>query len=430
MTKKNLSIRVPILARVEGEGAMDLEIRNGIIEKLQLRIYEPPRFFEKFLEGRAYHEIPDIVARVCGICPVAYQVSAVNAIESAFNMDPGPWVAAMRRLIYLGEWIESHALHIHLLALPDFFGYDTGIAMAKDHPTEVRRGLMLQNLGNEIMRTIGARSVHPVSIKVGGMHNAPDEEKLELLLRALEQGLPEAIEMTEWLATIDLPDDQQQFNYAALCADNYAVENGQLVSNTGLKLNPQQYENHFNEFHQQQSTALWSQMDGEAYLVGPLARMNLTSQTLPCESAAILNRFNDRFPSHNMFDSMLARGIEICFAMQEAIRILRDYRRPDQTFIEPTPRAGNGSGWSEAPRGLLWHSYELDNQGIIQNARLVPPTSQNQARIEQDLHQSLLNFGLDNSDDDIRRHCEKVIRNYDPCISCATHFLKLNTVRQ
>jgi len=430
MTKKNLSIRVPILARVEGEGAMDLEIRNGNIEKLQLRIYEPPRFFEKFLEGRAYHEIPDIVARICGICPVAYQVSAVNAIESAFNMNPGPWVTAMRRLIYLGEWIESHALHIHLLALPDFFGYDTGIAMAKDHPAEVRRGLMLQNLGNEIMRTIGARSVHPVSIKVGGMHNAPDEQKLKLLLQALEQGLPEAAAMTEWLATIDLPDDQQQFNYAALCADNYAVENGQLVSNTGLKLTPQQYENHFREFHQQQSTALWSHMDGEAYLVGPLARMNLTSQTLPSQSAAILNRYSDRFPSNNMFDSMLARGIEICFAMQEAIRILRDYRRPDRTFIEATPRAGIGFGWSEAPRGLLWHNYELDDQGIVQKARLVPPTSQNQARIEQDLHKSLLNFGLDNSDDAIRLHCEKVIRNYDPCISCATHFLKLNTIRR
>lgn len=430
MANRNLNITVPILARVEGEGAMDLEIRDGVIEKLQLRIYEPPRFFEKFLEGRAYHEIPDVVARICGICPVAYQVSAVNAIESAFNMEPGPWVQAMRRLIYLGEWIESHALHIHLLALPDFFGYESGIAMAKDHPAEVRRGLKLQNLGNEIMRCIGARSVHPVSIRVGGLHKAPDEKKLTALLHSLEQALPEAEAMCEWLATIPMPDDQQPFNFVALSADNYAVENGTLRSNTGLKLSPEQYEKHFTEFHQQQSTALWSHMDGEAYLVGPLARMNLTASTLPQDSAAILQRFSHRFPSNNMFDSMLARGIEICFAMQEAISLLRNYSAPIQSYIEPTPQAGKGYGWSEAPRGLLWHHYELDDQGIVQKARLVPPTSQNQARIEQDLHQSLLNFGLDNSDDAIRLHCEKVIRNYDPCISCATHFLNLNTVRR
>ena len=429
MSNRNLKITVPILARVEGEGAMDLEIRDGNIEKLQLRIYEPPRFFEKFLEGRAYHEIPDVVARICGICPVAYQVSAVNAIESAFDMDPGPWVQAMRRLIYIGEWIESHALHIHLLALPDFFGYESGIAMAKDHPAEVRRGLMLQNLGNEIMRCVGGRSVHPVSIRVGGLHKAPDEQRLEKLLQDLEQGLPEAEAMCEWLATIAMPDDPQNFNCAALQADGYAVENGKLVSNTGLKLTPEQYENHFTEFHQPQSTALWSHMDGEAYLVGPLARMNLTAQTMPADCTPLLQKYAHRFPSNNMFDSMLARGLEIVFAMREAISILQGYSVPAQSYIEPTPKAGVGFGWSEAPRGLLWHNYELDSAGIVQKARLVPPTSQNQARIEQDLHRSLLNFGLDNSDDDIRLHCEKVIRNYDPCISCATHFLKLNTVR-
>lgn len=430
MSKRNLSIRVPILARVEGEGAMDLEIKNGNIEKLQLRIYEPPRFFEKFLEGRAYHEIPDIVARICGICPVAYQVSAVNAIETAFNMSPGPWVQSMRRLIYLGEWIESHALHIHLLALPDFFGYNNGIAMAKDYPSEVRRGLMLQNLGNEIMRCIGARSVHPVSIRVGGLHKAPEEARLEKLQQELEQALPEAEAMCEWLAGITMPDDSQQFNCAALKADNYAVENGTLVSSTGLNLSPDQYENHFTEFHQPQSTALWSHMDGQAYLVGPLARMNLTAQTMPVASQPLLQKFAHRFPSSNMFDSMLARGLEIVFAMREAIEILQGYSVPANSFIEATPQAGVGFGWSEAPRGLLWHNYELDAAGIVRKARLVPPTSQNQARIEEDLHASLLNFGLDNSDDDIRLHCEKVIRNYDPCISCATHFLQLKTVRR
>ena len=430
MSKRNLKLSVPILARVEGEGAMDLEIRDGEIEKLQLRIYEPPRFFEKFLEGRAWHEIPDIVARICGICPVAYQVSAVNAIETAFAMDPGPWVKAVRRLIYLGEWIESHALHIHLLALPDFFGYKSGIAMARDFPAEIRRGLKLQNLGNEIMRCVGGRSVHPVSIRVGGLHKAPSVEKLEQLLIDLEAALPEAEAMCEWLDRVPVPDNTQSFYCVALQADNYAVENGTLHSNTGLLLKPADYEQHFTEFHQPHSTALWSHMDGEAYLVGPLARINLHTATLPADCRPLLQKFSHRFPSNNMFDSMLARGLEIVFAMREAISILQGYSEPAHCYIEATPRESTGFGWSEAPRGLLWHSYEIDKQGIIRKAKLVPPTSQNQARIEQDLHRSLINFGLDRPDDDIRLHCEQVIRNYDPCISCATHFLKLNTVRR
>lgn len=429
MSKRNLKLTVPILARVEGEGAMDLEIRDSRIEKLQLRIYEPPRFFEKFLEGRAWHEIPDIVARICGICPVAYQVSAVNALESIFSIEPDAWVRQMRRLIYLGEWIESHALHIHLLALPDFFGYESGIAMAKDYPAEVRRGLKLQNLGNEIMRVIGARSVHPVAIRVGGLHKAPDEQRLEQLQGLLEEALPEAEAMCEWLATVNIPDNPQQFHCAALRSNGYGVESGELISSTGLQLQPEQYEQHFTEFHQPQSTALWSHMDGAPYLVGPLARLNMNSATLPETMQPLLQKFADRFPSNNMFDSMLARGIEICFALREAITILNQYSAPAQSYVDVEPCAGHGYGWSEAPRGLLWHHYETDHQGIIRQARLVPPTSQNQARIEEDLHRSLTRFGLDNSDNEIRLHCEKVIRNYDPCISCATHFLKLNTVR-
>lgn len=429
MTERNLKLTVPILARVEGEGAMELEIRDGSIEKLQLRIYEPPRFFEKFLEGRAWHEIPDIVARICGICPVAYQVSAVNALESIFGIDSGTWIQQMRRLIYLGEWIESHALHIHLLALPDFFGYHSGIAMAKDYPAEVRRGLKLQNLGNEIMRVVGARSVHPVAIRVGGLHQAPDQQRLEQLLAQLQAAVPEAEAMCEWLATVSIPDDPQLFQCVALRDSHYGVENGELISSTGLQLQPQQYEQHFSEFHQPHSTALWSHMDGSPYLVGPLARLNMHITTLPPAMQPLLQKFARRFPSNNMFDSMLARGIEICFALREAIAIISRYQTPDRSYVDVEPCAGVGYGWSEAPRGLLWHHYETDQQGIIRKARLVPPTSQNQARIEEDLHRSLHRFGLHNSDDAIRLHCEKVIRNYDPCISCATHFLKLRTVR-
>lgn len=427
---RNVSIRVPILARVEGEGALHLEIRDGKIDTLQFSIYEPPRFFEKFLEGRSYTEVPDVVARICGICPVAYQVSAVNALESAFGLDVGDWVRQMRRLLYFGEWIESHALHIHLLAAPDFFGFDSGIAMAKEYPHEVKRGLMLQGLGNSLMRLMGGRSVHPIGVKVGGFHHAPALADVEALRTRLESALPEAEAMVEWIASITLPDDTQDFESVALRAEHYAIENGRLVSGSGLDLTPEQYESHFTESHAPHSTALWSHLDGKPYLVGPLARLNLNYDRLCGADARQFARYAGRFPSRNMFDSMLARGLEICFALREAMRILDNYVQPQQSCVPVTPRAGIGCGWSEAPRGLLWHRYELDERGIVRAARIVPPTSQNQARIEQDLHTSLSRFGLDHSDEALRLHCEKVVRNYDPCISCATHFLKLTTRRQ
>lgn len=434
MTERNVSIKVPILARVEGEGALYLEIEKSRIKRLQFSIYEPPRFFEKFLEGRSYTEVPDIVARICGICPVAYQVSAVNALESAFGIDPGPWVSDMRRLLYFGEWIESHALHIHLLAAPDFFGFDSGIAMAKEYPHEVRRGLKLQGLGNELMRLLGARSVHPIGIKVGGFHRAPALADVEQMLEKLQQALPEAEAMVDWIAQIPIPDATQEFDYVALTAKDstpyYPIENGMLASASGLKLTPETYEQHFTESHAPHSTALWSHLDGAPYLVGPLARLNLNAAQLHGDDARQFSRYAGRFPSRNMFDSMLARGLEICFALREAIRLLQGYAEPATSCVEVAPQAGVGCGWSEAPRGLLWHRYEVDDEGLITATRIVPPTSQNQARIEADLHHSLLEFGLDHSDDELRLHCEKVVRNYDPCISCATHFLKLTTERR
>ncbi|MCP5153040.1 MAG: nickel-dependent hydrogenase large subunit [Ectothiorhodospiraceae bacterium] len=429
MTERTVDIRVPILARVEGEGALHLAIRAGAIETLQLRIYEPPRLFERFLVGRSFTEVPDMVARICGICPVAYQISAVNALEDAFEVDPGPWVRDMRRVLYCGEWIQSHCLHIHLLAAPDFLGYADGIAMARDHGEVVRRGLALQALGNDLMRMLGGRSVHPVGVRVGGFHRAPEVAEVDAMLERLEAARADALALVEWTATLPLPDDRQDFDSVALRhRDEYPMHAGRIVSDRGLDLDVHDYERHFVEEHREQSTALFSLLDGAPYLVGPLARLNLARDQLPEPLRARLPA-RPSFPSTNMFDSIVARAIETAFAIGEAARLLGRYRRPDAPAVAVTPREAVGIGASEAPRGLLWHRYETDAAGLVRHARIVPPTSQNQARIEQDLHASLAAFGLDHDDDALRLRCEQVIRNYDPCISCATHFLRLTTER-
>lgn len=428
--KRRIQINVPALTRVEGEGSLTLKIEQGRIEQLQLSIFEPPRYFEKFLEGRAWHEVPDIVARICGICPVAYQMSAVQALEMAFGVTPSDWVQRMRRLFYCGEWIQSHALHIHLLALPDYLGFDSVIGMAEKHPDETRRGLALQSLGNELIKLFGGRSVHPVGARVGGFHHAPDAAAMTRLHERLQQLKPEAEALTDWCASLPMPTASDDFISVAMSNDaEYPFHSGRLASSSGLDIDASEWELRFREEQAEHSTALWSFLDNTPYLVGPLARVNLNARQLPAAISSRLQSRGIRFPSQNMFHSMLTRAVEIEIAIEEALAISGSYRLPNSPYVEITPREGVGYGMTEAPRGLLWHRYETDANGLIRSARIVPPTSQNQARMEQDLHRSLQAFGLEHSEEELRLHCEKVIRNYDPCISCATHFLQLKLER-
>ncbi|MFA9460233.1 Ni/Fe hydrogenase subunit alpha [Thiohalorhabdus methylotrophus] len=427
---RRIDIRVPVLARVEGEGALEVHAEAGRITDLRLRIYEPPRLFERFLVGRDHSEVADAVARICGICPVAYQMSAVQALESIFGVEPDEWVRAMRRVFYCGEWIQSHALHIHLLAAPDFFGYESALAMTADHPGEVRRGMRLQALGNEVMALFGARAVHPVGARVGGFHHAPAAAAVRDLRARLEAALPEAEALVRWAAGFPLPDNGQDFPYLALRnGADYPMNRGRLSASTGLDAPVSELADHVAEEQVPHSTAFHARLHGEPYLVGPLARLNLNADLLPTETRALLGETGPALPSTNPFHSLPARALEIHAALVEAVRLLADYRAPERPHAEVTPRAGVGYGATEAPRGLLWHRYETDGSGRVTAARIMPPTSQNQARMEEDLRATLEARGLDAPDAELRFLGERVIRNYDPCISCATHFLDL-TVRR
>jgi len=431
MTTETIKIDVPVLARVEGEGALELEIKNRQITDLKLRIFEPPRYFEKLLESRYYYDVPDTVARICGICPVAYQMSAVHAIESIFEVKTTPWHRSMRRLFYCGEWIQSHSLHIHLLAAPDFLGYNSVLEMSAQYGDEVRRGLRLQALGNDLIKLFGARSVHPVGAKIGGFSKAPTQQSVDALLKRLPEAKADAIALVHWLDMLTLPDDEQEFVSVALHHDEeYPLNEGRLISDNGLDIAISEFEQHFEEEQIDHSTALYCALHGEPYLVGPLARLNLNAAQLPDEVKDLMQALSVRFPSKNMFHSIIARAIEIVFAIVEAERLLQNYQTTDQAYVEFETRAGTGYGCTEAPRGFLWHRYDMDEKGRVNRAVIIPPTSQNQSRIEQDLKTSLINFGLDKPKDELKLHAEKIIRNYDPCISCATHFLKLDLSRE
>jgi len=427
---REIAIRVPVLARVEGEGALELQVRDDRVESVRLAIFEPPRYFEKFLEGRHFMEVPDIVARICGICPVAYQMSAVQAIERALGIDPGDWVRAMRRVMYCGEWIESHALHIHLLAAPDFLGFGNAIDMAQACPAELRRGLGLQAVGNDLIRMLGGRSVHPVGVCVGGFYHAPSRDLVASMRDRVQAALPDAEALLAWVASLPLPVSDQSFTAVALChSAEYPMFEGRVASSAGLDIDVAEYERHFEESQVAHSTALHSLHAGKPYLVGPLARLHLNADRLPAPVVNSLAACAIRFPTRNMYHSIVARAAEILLALYEANRLLSHYELPSRSRVPVRPAAGTGYGATEAPRGLLWHRYELDSDGRVRAARIVPPTSQNQARIEEDLRRSLEEFGLDHTDEELRQRAETVIRNYDPCISCATHFLDLRVNR-
>ncbi|MCB0828341.1 MAG: Ni/Fe hydrogenase subunit alpha [Solirubrobacterales bacterium] len=424
------TIRTDYLARVEGEGAMTVKIRGDEVEQVGLEIYEPPRFFEAFLKGRSFREAPDITARICGICPVAYMTSAFNAMEDALGIDPGPRVGALRRLMYCGEWVESHALHVFLLHAPDFLGFDSAWTMAREHREMVEAGLKIKKAGNDLLRVVGGRAIHPVNVRVGGFYRAPGRDQLDALVGRLEEARELATGAVEWVAGLPFPEFEQDYEFVALRdPDRYAIEDGRLVSGSGLDLAPDQFEQHFEERHVEHSTALHSLMrDGGTYFLGPMARYSLNREQLSPVAREAADRAGLGPECRNPFRSIVVRAVEILYALDEALRLISAYEPPESAAVEAEPRAGTGHGWSEAPRGMLWHRYRLEDDGSIAEARIVPPTSQNQPRIEQDLRAFVQpRVGLD--DERLQWECEQAIRNYDPCISCSAHFLKLTVDR-
>jgi coenzyme F420-reducing hydrogenase alpha subunit len=425
--KRSRTLKVDVLARVEGEGALDVRLQDGKLKDLKLRIYEPPRFFEGFLRGRRGDEAPDLTARICGICPVAYQMSACQAIEAIYGVRVDDRVRELRRLLYCGEWIESHALHVYLLHAPDFLGYESGIHMAADHRALVERGLALKKLGNRLMAVTGGREIHPINVRVGGFYRAPTRQDLAPFADELKRGLDASLETVAWVAGFEFPDFEQDYEFVALRhPTEYAVLDGRLASSRGLDIAVSEFEDHVREEHVPHSNALHAVLHGRGgYHVGPLARYAVNHDRLsPLARQAAAAAGLDAV-CRNPFRSIVVRAVELVQACVDGLDILARYEPPDPPAAGWQPRAGTGHGCSEAPRGILYHRYRVDARGVIEAARIVPPTSQNQKTIENDLWQ-LVPRNLDLPDAELVHRCEQAIRNYDPCISCATHFLRLN----
>jgi sulfhydrogenase subunit alpha len=424
-------IRTDYLARVEGEGAMYVRLDGSTVAEVKLRIYEPPRFFEALLRGRAFTEAPDITARICGICPVAYQMSAVRAMEDAcgVRIDSGP-LRDLRRLLYCGEWIESHSLHIYMLHAPDFLGYSGAVEMAVDHREIVEQGLQMKKAGNALMAVVGGREVHPINVRVGGFYRAPTRAELRTVVEPLQRARETALATVRWASGLPFPDVEVAPELVALADPGaYPIDLGRIVSDEGLDIAPAEFDEYFLEEQVEHSNALHARVrERGAYLTGPLARYAHASAALTPLAREAAGEAGLGAVVRNPFQSIVVRSVELVQACDEALAIIDAYEQPDAPAVEVAPRRGVGHGATEAPRGMLYHRYEIDDDGTILDARIVPPTSQNQLVIEEDLR-AVVERSLDLSDEQLSLRCEQAIRNHDPCISCATHFLKLTVDR-
>lgn len=429
-SKSSRTIGIEGISRVEGEGSLRVVVHDDIVTDVALEIFEPPRYFEALLVGRHFSEAPDITARICGICPVAYQMSACAAMEDACGVAVSDQVRALRRLLYCGEWIQSHALHVYLLHAPDFLGCADAVELAERDRHAVERGLELKRTGNLVMETVGGRAVHPVNVRVGGFYSAPDRGAIADLAEPLRRARDAALATVSWVAGFDFPDVTGEYQFVALHQpDRYAIGSGRVRSIDGMDLSPAQFADVVVEEHVARSTALHARLGGTAhYLTGPLARYALNGAQLPPLAAEAAGAAGLGSVCDNPFRSIVVRAVELVAVCDEAMRLVEAYEPPEPAALVVVPRAGVGTGATEAPRGLLLHQYEIDAAGTILRARIVPPTSQNQLTIEDDLRR-VVQGGLSLDDRDLQWRCEQAVRNHDPCISCAAHFIDLTVVR-
>ena len=428
-SRSNRTVNAEGISRVEGEGSLHVRVEDGRVVEVALDIFEPPRYFEALLVGRHFSEAPDITARICGICPVAYQMSACLAMEDACDVVVDERIAALRRLLYCGEWIQSHALHIYLLHAPDFLGCADAVELADLDPISVTRGLDIKRTGNAVMQTVGGRAVHPVNVRVGGFYRVPDHESILALAEPLRRARDAALETVEWVAGFEFPDVTNEYRFVALDqSDRYAIDGGSPASSDGLALSAAQFAEIAVEEHVARSTALQATLGGQLrYLTGPLARFALNAPYLPAVARDAATAAGLFAPCVNPFRSIVVRAVELVFACDEALRLVESYEAPVRPAIEVVARPATGTAATEAPRGLLLHQYDIDDEGIIRRARIMPPTSQNQLSIEDDLRRVVEN-GLALDDEELQRRCEQAVRNHDPCISCAAHFLDVKVV--
>jgi len=416
------------ISRVEGQGSLEVTISNGRVADAKLEIFEAPRFFEAFLRGRRALELPELTSRICGICPIAHVITAAKAVENALEISLDDRTIALRKALALSGIMQSHALHIYFLAAPDFLGYPSAIAASRDLLDVVRRGFRLKRIANMVSEYIGGRAVHPVTLTVGGFVKSPPSEKAGEIIKALDSALKDALETVALVSGFKYPEfEPDHVNIALSNKNEYAITEGVAKTSSGEYFNGNDYRKYVKEEQVPYSNTKRSMFNGGApFEVGPVARFNLNYDSL-CEGAKeAAEKAGVKPPVKNPFKSTIVRAIEIVQAIEEMRNILKEGVSVPPPR-KPRVRQGFGAALTEAPRGLLYHSYVLDREGNVSSADIVTPTAHNSWRIERDVFELVPSIThLD--DEALKRVLGMLVRAYDPCISCSVHAftVKLN----
>lgn len=414
-------IEIGYVARVEGEAGLKIKVSVGQIKELVLDVWEPPRFFEGFLVGRKYYEVPDLVARICGICPVSHMLTALKALEKALGINPSQQTRSLRRLMALSQILASHLVHLYMLALPDYLGYESVVGMMPDYGEEIGRLLRMKTVANDLTRAIGGRALHPVTTVVNGFTRLPSIGELRRLAEALKGIKEDALETVRLFANLPYPDLQSRSEYVALRnPERYTFIEGRVVFSEGLDIAEGEYEDYFEEEQVPYAMAKRSIVKGRgAFRVGALARVNLNFHQLSEAAKEAAREVGFEPPSHNPFHNNLAQALEVLHCEDECISIIEglDLKEEERAFAV---RAGEGCAITEAPRGLLYHKYGINAKGVVEQANIVTPTAHNVFNMEKDLRELAPSL-LDLSEKEATLRCEELIRSYDPCFSCSVH---------
>ena len=442
MSKRNLAVNVEFLTRVEGHGHIVVDMAEGVLKSCQLQIVEAPRFFEAMLKGRSLFEAQHIVSRICGICACGHSLASIQAAEDAIGLVPSEQTLLLRRLLLHMENLDSHILHIYLLAAPDLLGAQSFVQLLGSHQQEVCRALRMKKLCNDVCGILAGRHIHPIATVVGGFTRLPrvaDLEAMRAMLVELERELEPTVEL---VSSLPFPDFERQTEYVALVGKDggYPMLSGEIGSSDGVRKKKEDYRVITNEFVVPHSSAKHARLSRSSYAVGALARFNLNHGGLSAGAKQAAEAVGLQAPCCNPFLNTVAQLVESVHCCEEAIKVIDTLSERGVDLSQEVTggtgetgaievKAGIGVGAVEVPRGLLFHRYRVDERGIITEADCVIPTGQNLQNIEDDMRQLVPQI-VDRSDKEITLALEMLVRAYDPCISCSTHMLKVDLVNR
>jgi coenzyme F420-reducing hydrogenase alpha subunit len=426
-----VNINVHHLTRVEGHGNIVVDVKNGEVLQCQWQVVEAPRFFEAMLRGRPYYEASHITSRICGICSVGHATASLRATENALGVEISEQTELLRKLLFHGEMIDSHVLHVYMLVAPDFFGVGSVLPLAASHPEVVKRALRIKKLSGDLCAMVAGRHTHPIAMTVGGFTHLPTSKQLLAMRERLVAARDDMDETIALLKTLPWPAFERETEYVSLQKkDEYALIDGWIATSDGFTYELPDYRKVTNEYMVPQSTAKHTKHNRGSYMVGALARFNNNYGLLHPRAKAAAEELGMKPIVTNSFLNSAAQAIEMVHCIEDSISIidqLVDRGIEEEPLYQFQGKGGEGVGSCDVPRGILFHNYIIDDQGLIQGANCIIPTNQNHANIQADM-EALLPQILDQPQEQITHTLEMLVRAYDPCISCSTHLLNVEFV--